>query len=399
MSTTFRAAVVRTPGGPDSIEIIDVPAVEPGPGQVRVEIAGAAVNPVDLAVAAGVFHGLGLVHQPDHTGLGWDFAGTVIAAGPGVDLAVGSRVAGLVDGFDRDFGTYAEQLVVAGDRHRPRARRSRPDHGSHRPAQRPGRGPAGRPARRRRRPEPARDRGRRRASEGTSSRSPRTAAGGSPDWPEPTDEKFVRGLGADFTTEAAPGWDAVADGAVLQERGVALVRDGGLFVGVQPGAAPAEERGVTVRVVGDPPRRCPARPAPRRRRERAPAGAGARRRTARPGRRRPPRGREGRRAREVRPSALSSPAVLHGKGVETEVFTKVGSARGEGGGAGRRGGRADRRPRAGRARVRRGGAREQGDSRRQGAELARAGLRGRRSRRLAGRARLSLLSGLLSTRP
>jgi NADPH:quinone reductase-like Zn-dependent oxidoreductase len=52
-----------------------------------------------------------------------------------------------------------------------------------------------------------------------------------------------------FTAEAAPGWDAVADGAVLQEEGVALVRDGGLFVGMQPGAAPAEERGVTVHVV------------------------------------------------------------------------------------------------------------------------------------------------------
>ena len=59
-----------------------------------------------------MFHGLGLVHQPDHTGLGWDFAGTVTAAGPDVDLPVGSRVAGLVVGFDRDFGTYAEQLVV-----------------------------------------------------------------------------------------------------------------------------------------------------------------------------------------------------------------------------------------------------------------------------------------------
>ncbi len=31
MSTTFRTAVVRTPGGPDAIEIIDVPVVEPGP--------------------------------------------------------------------------------------------------------------------------------------------------------------------------------------------------------------------------------------------------------------------------------------------------------------------------------------------------------------------------------
>ena len=29
---TFRAAVVRTPDGPDSIEIIDVALTEPGPG-------------------------------------------------------------------------------------------------------------------------------------------------------------------------------------------------------------------------------------------------------------------------------------------------------------------------------------------------------------------------------
>ncbi|MGH3242609.1 MAG: alcohol dehydrogenase catalytic domain-containing protein, partial [Spirillospora sp.] len=112
MSTTFRAAVVRTPGGPDAIEIIDVPVAEPGSGEVRVRIAAAAVNPVDLAVAAGVFHGLGLIDQPEHTGLGWDFAGTVVATGPGADLAVGTRVAGMVDGLDRDFGTYAEQIVV-----------------------------------------------------------------------------------------------------------------------------------------------------------------------------------------------------------------------------------------------------------------------------------------------
>src|SRR6187397_1014517 len=112
MSTTFRTAVVRSPGGPDSIEIIDVPVVEPGPGQVRVDVAAAAVNPPDLALAAGVFHGMGLVNQPHHTGLGWDFAGTVTATGPDVALPVGSRVAGLVVGFDRDFGTYAEQVVV-----------------------------------------------------------------------------------------------------------------------------------------------------------------------------------------------------------------------------------------------------------------------------------------------
>jgi NADPH:quinone reductase-like Zn-dependent oxidoreductase len=247
-TTTFRTAVVRIPGGPDSIEIIDVPIVEPGPGQVRVEIAGAAVNPVDLALAAGVFHGLGLIDQPDHTGLGWDFAGTVTAAGPDVDLPIGSRVAGLVDGFDRDFGTYAEQLVV--------------------PAINAALVPDG-------------------LDLATAATVPLNslaaaqlvdllgdgggrsllvtgAAGAVGGYVIPLaqdrgwrvtglarakDETFVRDLGADFTAEATPEWDAVADGAVLQEQGVALVRDGGIFVGVQPGRAPAEERGVTVRVV------------------------------------------------------------------------------------------------------------------------------------------------------
>jgi NADPH:quinone reductase-like Zn-dependent oxidoreductase len=248
MPTTFRTAVVRTPGGPDSIEIIDVPVVEPGPGQVRVEIAAATVNPVDLALAAGVFHGLGLVHQPAHTGLGWDFSGTVAAAGPGVDLPVGSRVAGLVDGFDRDYGTYAEQLVVTAidtalvpDGLDLATAATVPLNGlaAAQLVDLLGDG-------------------------GDRSLLVTGAAGALGGYVIPlaqdrgwrvtglaraTDEKFVRGLGADFTTEEAPGWDAVADGAVLQERGVALVRDHGLFVGVQPGAAPAEERGVTVRVV------------------------------------------------------------------------------------------------------------------------------------------------------
>jgi NADPH:quinone reductase-like Zn-dependent oxidoreductase len=251
MSTsTFRTAVVRNPDGPDSIEIVDVPIVEPGPGEVRVEIAAAPVNPVDLGVVAGVFHSRGLVNQPEWTGLGWDFAGTVAAAGPGVELAPGTPVAGLIDGFDRDFGTYAEQLVVAaadvaivpdgldlvdastvalnglaaaqivdllGDA---------PTDGDRLLVT----GAAG-------------------------------AVGGyllslaqDRGWhvtglARTQDEDFVRGRGADFITRAEPGWDAVADGAAMQERALGLVRDGGAFVGVQPGAAPASERGIGVTVV------------------------------------------------------------------------------------------------------------------------------------------------------
>ena len=305
MSTTFRAAVVRTPSGPDSIEIIDVPVVEPGPGQVRVEIVAATVNPVDLGVAAGFFHERGLVHQPDHTGLGWDFAGIVAAAGPDVDLPLGTRVAGLIDGFDRDFGTYAEQLVVAAsdtavvpDGLELATAATVPLNGLAAALMVDLLG------------------------EGEGRSLLVTGAAGAVGgyvlalaqdhgWrvtglARVEDEEFVRGLGADFTAHAAPGWDAVADGAVLKEEGLALVRDGGTFIGMQPGAASAEERGVTIREVV-------TRPDGARLAQLLDATAAAAcRRGCTPSCRstRWPRftaGGQGRRARAVRPSALRSP--------------------------------------------------------------------------------------------
>lgn len=248
MSTsTFRAAVVRTPGGPDSIEIIDVPVVEPGPGEVRVGIAAASVNPVDLAVANGVFHAMGFINQPERTGLGWDFAGTVIATGPGVDLAVGTRVAGLVGGFDRDFGTYAEQLVVPAadlgvvpDGLDLLAASTVPLNGlaAAQIVDLLGDAPTD---------------GNRLLVTGAAGAVGGYVASLAQDrgWQvtglaRAEDEEFVRGLGAEFTTHAEPGWDAVADGAALQEPSLALVRDGGAFVGVQPSTEPATERGITV---------------------------------------------------------------------------------------------------------------------------------------------------------
>jgi NADPH:quinone reductase-like Zn-dependent oxidoreductase len=249
-NSTFRTAVVRTPGGPESIEVIEVPVVEPGAGEVRVGIAAASVNPVDLAVAAGVFHGMGLINQPEHTGLGWDFAGTVVANGPGVDLAVGTPVAGLVAGFDRDFGTYAEQIVVPAadvavvpDGLDLVAATTVPLNGLTAVQILDLLG------------EPTAD----------SDRLLVTGAGGAVGgyllplaqdrgWrvtglARAVDEEFVRGFGADFIEHAEPGWDAVADTAGLQEQGLALVRDGGAYVGVKPGSEPAAERGVAVAAV------------------------------------------------------------------------------------------------------------------------------------------------------
>ena len=98
--------------GPTPSRSSTFPSSSPGPARSGSRSPPRRSTPSTSRSRRRVFHGSALIDQPEHTGLGWDFAGTVLATGPGVDLAVGTRVAGLVDGFDRDFGTYAEQLVL-----------------------------------------------------------------------------------------------------------------------------------------------------------------------------------------------------------------------------------------------------------------------------------------------
>ena len=101
----MRAAIVSRFGGPEAIEIAEVPVPSPGVGQVRIRVAAAALNPVDLAMRSGVFGG-GTV------GLGFDVVGTVDAVGGGTDRSVGDRVFGLRTGHHRPLGTHAEYVVL-----------------------------------------------------------------------------------------------------------------------------------------------------------------------------------------------------------------------------------------------------------------------------------------------
>jgi NADPH:quinone reductase len=111
----MRAVVVRNYGGPEALESADVPAPEPGPGQVRIRVAAAAVNPVDAATRQGLMNvgRPGVIRDRDQVGIGWDVAGTVEAAGPGVaSPRAGEPVIGLRDRLDQPLGTYAEQVVL-----------------------------------------------------------------------------------------------------------------------------------------------------------------------------------------------------------------------------------------------------------------------------------------------
>lgn len=103
-------AVVYTESGDSSVlEVVEREAAEPGPGEVRVRIVRAGVNPTDWKFRAG---GMGELAFPEIVP-GQDGAGVVDAVGPDVTgLAVGDRVWTMLAQHTRPGGTAQEQVVL-----------------------------------------------------------------------------------------------------------------------------------------------------------------------------------------------------------------------------------------------------------------------------------------------
>jgi NADPH2:quinone reductase len=95
---------VRRAGGPDVLELVDVPEPTPGPGQALVEVHAAGVNFMDIGVRQGLFW----TEMPYPKVLGVEGAGRVRAVGEGVDaIRPGERVAWVYAP-----GSYAEHVIV-----------------------------------------------------------------------------------------------------------------------------------------------------------------------------------------------------------------------------------------------------------------------------------------------
>src|SRR4051812_26656799 len=101
----MKAVLLTGYGDTDKLELAQVPEPRPGPGEVKVHVAGSSVNPVDYKIRRGDLRHAMTLELPAI--LGRDAAGEVVEVGPGVKaLEVGDRVMGLVQ------HGYAE-LVVA----------------------------------------------------------------------------------------------------------------------------------------------------------------------------------------------------------------------------------------------------------------------------------------------
>jgi len=104
-------AVVYSETGPSSVlRLVDREVPEPGPGELRVRLARAGVNPTDWKARAG-----GTYAELPYAEItpGQDGAGVVDAVGEGVlGFAVEDRVWVLLAQHGRPFGTAAEYVVV-----------------------------------------------------------------------------------------------------------------------------------------------------------------------------------------------------------------------------------------------------------------------------------------------
>ncbi len=93
-------------GGPDVLQLVDAEEPHAGPGQVRIAVRAAGVNPHDWRVREGQFQKTHPIELP--AGVGLDASGVVDEVGVGVEgVAIGDHV------FGEGSSTYAEFAVLS----------------------------------------------------------------------------------------------------------------------------------------------------------------------------------------------------------------------------------------------------------------------------------------------
>jgi NADPH:quinone reductase len=108
-----RAVFFRGTGDASILELRDVPARDPGPGEARVRVTSCGLNRADANYRAGKY----LVRTPGESRSGFEGAGIVDAVGDGVTtVKLGDRVGVLPSSFDVvGEGASAESMTVPAD--------------------------------------------------------------------------------------------------------------------------------------------------------------------------------------------------------------------------------------------------------------------------------------------
>jgi NADPH:quinone reductase-like Zn-dependent oxidoreductase len=108
----MRAVGILVHGGPEVLKIVDLPEVHAGPGEVRIRVHAAAVNPTDIGARDGSRAEQQKADPPPYVP-GMDAAGIVDEVGDGVatGVQVGDAVIAMVVPKG-SHGAYREQIVL-----------------------------------------------------------------------------------------------------------------------------------------------------------------------------------------------------------------------------------------------------------------------------------------------
>ena len=105
----MKAIRIHRFGGPEVLDLEDVPVPQPRENELLVRIHAASVNPVDYKIRRGTVPWV--THEMLPITLGRDLSGTIESGGAGVDaFRLGEAVYAMLGGIDR--GSYAEYVVV-----------------------------------------------------------------------------------------------------------------------------------------------------------------------------------------------------------------------------------------------------------------------------------------------
>lgn len=100
----MKALLSQTPGGPETLSLVETAEVAPGPGEVAIRVAAIGLNFPDLLIIRDLYQ----FKPPRPFAPGSECAGVVEAVGAGVDgLAVGDRVLAVTG-----WGALAERVVT-----------------------------------------------------------------------------------------------------------------------------------------------------------------------------------------------------------------------------------------------------------------------------------------------
>lgn len=98
----MQAALLTQYGGPEVLEIAEAPEPHPGPGQVRIVVHAASINPIDWKIRSGAMAPAGAPPEPVIPG--FDAAGVVDEIGEGVTgVSLGAPVLGLGSATNAEF--------------------------------------------------------------------------------------------------------------------------------------------------------------------------------------------------------------------------------------------------------------------------------------------------------